>query len=457
MSTLSQRILLRDAIRMMLSEDDMRVGAALDAEERAAKAAFEKAQAELDRWDAENAKRTALINKADQVGIKLGDNKASRELRQQPQYNYDPKVLQSRRETLVDKLEKARAEYGAYDPTAIGYKRVASGGSKTPANMQRPDPDARVYMPISNIKPLRWYDWKDSRWSNVVNKIAYGSSNEKSGEAITGAGPGEGRLAAIFGGKVQGGGVSFDVVTPDDRRWEVKALSSASDLIRPGTEGRTAFERPRKHLENIIKQLRNFNIIAKKLGYELLATSDDDVTIMKYIDGFMIDELPMFEKGEIPFERFKSLRAVLKSLALLRQNWDISGALDVNTTIGLGNKKVEVDKPTFIDVARRVQKAKPDVDVLSNVHEREIAMAALKDAAFKRPAVFFDEWFDSVDVMKVFEQVDGVFIVNQQGFNMVPKPLFKKAFRFKTVSQGVPRFKFSYYDGAPEPVSQTTK
>jgi hypothetical protein len=440
-------------IRMMLREaiDDAGAGAALEAEELAAKVAYEKAKVDLEKWDVENAKRTALMQKAAAVGIKIGDNKASRELRQQPEFNYDAKVLQTKRSSLEDKLEKAQEEYGTYAPSAVGFKRVATGGSRTTADAQKPDPNARVYMSIDQVKPLQWYDWNDPRWARTVGKIAYGSSKEKSGEEAAGTGPGEERLAVIFGGKVQGGGVSFDVVTPDGRRWEVKALDTASTLIRPGTEGRAAFERPRVRLERIIKQLRNFSIVAGKLGHELLATSKNDVALLKYVEGFVSDELPMLSKGEIPSDRFRSLRAVLKSLAELRNRWNGGNqAKQVNTTIGLANQKIDVDKPTFIDVAKRVQRAKPDIDVLSNFEERELALASLKDDAFEHPDNFFNEWFDSIDVMKVFEQVDGVFIVNQTGFIMVPKPLFKKAFRFKRVSQGVPRFGFMYYGGTTE-------
>lgn len=452
MRALQHRVLLREAIKMMLREagEDVRSGEALEAEEREAKAAFERAKAALDRWDAENNKKIMLTNKANELGVKLGDNKATKQLRSQPQFNYDVKLLQTKRETLVNALEKARNEYGAYEPSAVGYKLTSTGGSKTPADMQRPDPSTKVFMPIEQVKPLRWYAWNDPRWSKAIKGVAFGSSKEKSGEEQSGTGPGEERLARILGGKVQGGAVSFDVVTPDDRRWEVKALESSSTLIRPGTEGRAAFDRPKKQLDSIIKQINNFVIVAKKLGHETLALDDDDLRVMAYAESFVDTELSMFAKGEVPPERFKTLRAVLKALSSLKARWLAEGAgKNVNTTVGLADKKINVDKPTFIDVAKRVQKSKPDVDVLSSFEERELALATLKNAAFNDPKAFFNEWFESVDINRVFSQVDGVFIVSPTGFNMVPKPLFRKAFRFRTISQNMPRFKFVYYDGSP--------
>lgn len=450
MGTLRMKLLVREAIRQALLEDDAaRAGEALEAEERAAKEAYEKAVADLARWDAEEAKRVALINRAQELGIKLGDNKASKDLRKDPKYSYDAKVLQGKRETLVKKLEKAKDEYGAYDAAAVSYKRVASGGAKTPANMQMPDPKTKVYMPISEIKPLRWYSWSDPRWAKAVKNIAFGSSKEKSGDEQAGTGPGEERLAKIFGGKVQGGGVSFDVVTPDERRWEVKALETASTLIRPGTEGRAAFEKPRKQLQRIMIQIRNFSIITKKLGPDV-ADNQDDVAILKYISDFIDDEFEMFAKGEISPERFKGLRAVLKALSFLKKKWMSGEKPSDELTVGLADKKIPVDQPTFIDVAKRVQKSSPGVDVLSNFEEKEVACAALKDPAFENPTGFFNDWFETVDINRVFEQVDGVFIVNSKGFNMVPKPLFQKAFKFSQVSQLVPRFRFVFYASSEE-------
>jgi hypothetical protein len=450
MDSLRTKRLLREAIRMMLSEagSESRAGEALEAEELAAKEAYEKAKADLARWDAENAKKTALADKAKELGITLGDNKASKNLRTQPQFNYDVKVLQAKRDTLEKRLEKLQNEYGAYEPSAVEYRRVASGGAKTSDDMQRPDGSEKVYFPIKQVKPLTWYQWNDSRWSRAVSKIAFGSSKEKSGLEQAGTGPGEERLTKIFGGRTQGGSVSFDVVTPDDRRWEVKALESASATIRPGTEGKAAFDRPKKQLDAILKQIKNFSIVTKKFGAEVLAVDDDDIKVMRYVDSFVDEELVMFAKGEISPERFKALRAVLKSLSTLKTKWSAGRPQDAKTTVGLGEKDIDVDKSTYIDVAKRVQKSKPDVDVLSSFEERELATAVLKDIAFEKPSEFFNDWFDSIDVNKVFEQVDGVFIVNSSGFNMVPKPLFKKAFKFHNVSQATPKFKFVYYNGA---------
>lgn len=440
---------LKDAIRMLIEDKGVssdtlaRMGSALDAEEKAAKAEFEKAVADLAAYDAENAKRQAYIAKLKELG-KSADSAEGKKLRKDPAYNYNAKVLTSspkRRDSLVAAVEKAKSVYGAYEPSAVEYKRASKHIASDSEQAEMPDKDAHVYMPIGQVKALRWYSWEDPRWSKVVKQIPYG------GNAASGIGPGEGRLAKIFGGKVQGGSVSFDVVTPDGRKWEVKALESASDQIKPGTEGRSALDAPKKKLERIIDQMKKFVSVVDKIGVQTLATDPDDAKVLAFIDGFIVDEYAMFAKGEVSPERFKALRACLKALSLLKKKWSSGGAESkVDTTVSLGDKTVKVDKPTYIDVAKRVQRSVPGIDVLTGIEERELALSTLRDSAFEDPRTFLDDWYESVDINRIFEKVDGVFIVNSRGFNMVPKPLFKKAFRFGNISQGLPKFKFSYYD-----------
>lgn len=435
--------LLRETIKLIL-EDDERISARLDSEEKSAKAAYDAAVSELQKWDEENAKRLALLDKAESLGIKIGDNKASKDLRKQPAFNYDPKVLQKKRENLVAAVDKTRDLLGAYDPRITNFKRAQKDVKTTPAAM--PDGSEKVYMPIGQVKPTIWYSWADPRWAKAIKNVPYGSSKDKTGDETVGVGPGEERLAIIFGGKVQGPSVSFDLVTPDERRWEVKALETASTLLRPGTEGTAALAKPMKRLISICKQLSLFSKVVQRLGPELVAMDDEDLATFQYIKDFVDNDIEVITRGELSTEKFKLIRAILKATIALKQKWHVKKKPDSSYTIGLGDKDIAVDKPTFIDVAKRVQKASPDEDVLSSFEERELAVSPLKDSAFENVNSFFDEWFDSVDIERVFSQVDGVFIVNTSGFNMIPRQLFKKAFKFEVISQMKPKFSYTMYN-----------
>ena len=430
--------LVRQLILDVLNEE-MSPSASMDAEELNAKAAYEKALYDLNKWDVEDKKRSALYNRANELGIKIGDNKAFRDLKSSPEYAYDINVLKPKRETLQQKFDKVRDAYGLYNPAVISYRRA----TKTPpqTDVQRPDKSTRAIVPIRSIKPLQWYSWNDHRWVERVSDISYGVK-DKTGNEQAGVGPGEARLAEIFGGKVQGGNVSFDVVTPDGQRWEVKALNNQSEHIRPGIMGKAVFDKARKRLDSIIKQMHNFAIVAKKIG--------DDNDAINYIHSFVEEEADMISKGEISPERFKAFRTTLNVAAMIKKQWSSGEEANVDTTIRLANKKVTVDKPTYIDVAKRVQKAVPNVDILGSIKEHEIALSALRDSAFDSPAEFIDNWYQSIDINNVFEHDDGVFIVNTEGFNLVPRSMFKKAFVFRRVSQGFPRFEFAYFSGTPQ-------
>lgn len=436
--------LLREFLQILAEEGE---GARLDAEEAQAKAVYEKAQAALQTWEAEMAKKNAFIARAREMGLNPEGESARKKLRSQPEFAYDPKVVQKKRETLEKDLKKARDKYGAYDPSVTGYER-ARVTKKPGAQAQYPAKTAKVYMPIGSIKPNQLYKWDDPLWNKVVKGIPLGfTKGGTSDDKQSGTGPGEARLAVILGGHVQGGGTSFDITTQDERQWEVKGLKGPKDLVRPGTEGLAAFEKPRQRLMKLMKALRNFTIVVKKLG---LADSagEGDKKVFEFVKGFIDDEFEwIVGKGEISGDRFRSLRAALKAVSVLKQRWEQGGIEpDLDTTVGLGKKSVKVDRPTFVDVAKRVDKAAPDAGVLSAKDDMEIALSTIRDPAFDDPRIFFDEWFASVDVRRVFEQVDGVFIVTPEGFFLVPAELFKDSFKFVKVSQAKPKFAYAKYN-----------
>lgn len=435
----------------LLNEDG--VGTEFDKAEEEAKSAYEAAKAALDRWTQNKEKKGAYDAAFSKLRAKgYGEDRARAELLKDPRYAYNTVLNAKKRETLEAELDKAEARYASYNPEVRGYRRTKKFGAKTIADKQMPKKTAkRSILDITKTSFMTWH-----KWPAQIKKtnLSYGSKSagEDVEQAALGTGPGEEWIAHIFGGQVQGGGVSFDVVMPDGSAWEIKQLLRSSDTIRPGTEGRQAFEGAKNHLNAIVKQIKNFTKVATKIGLADRLGSDDKKKL-EFVKTFIDDEAEMIlGKGEVSKERFIDLRSVLITLSKLKAlNAESLGekGSSPELTVGLNDKQIAVDRPTFIDVAKRVEKATKREDILSQFEELDIALATLKDAAFDDPRSFFNEWFSSIKIDRVFSQVDGVIIVNPQGFMIVPKDQLQTTIKFDKITQGQPRFVLSNFGAGP--------
>lgn len=444
---------LRKIIREILQEQKLlaeegvpspfRTGDDYNAQERAAKESYEAAIANLAAWDDNEAKKQALVAAAKKMSVTV--DTAKKRLKDNSAYKFDTVLAQKKRKTLEDEVDKAKKAYSAYEPHPdYDISLSKTSASKSTQDKELPPPGKKVYLSIDEIKQLTWYPWPKE-----VNKSgkSFGSSSTKTGEEVTGTGPGEEWLAFILGGQMQGAGVSYDVVTPDGRTWEVKALYSPTELVRPGTEGIKALDKSRKRIEKILLQMKNFSIIARRPGFfEKSDLSEVDQKIIAFVHTFVEDNFEMIvSKGEISRERFIALRGVLKAIGkfkLYHGQKPNDDAVEVDTVVSLNDKRIKVDKPTFIDVAKRVERSTGDKTIMSQFQKFDILLSVLKDVAFDNPTEFFNDWFNSIDVNNVFSQVDGLFVVNTQGFIMVPSKDLKKTFRFQLISQGRPKFSF---------------
>lgn len=437
---------LRSIIREVLSEKKFqtpfRVGDEFDAQERAAKESYEAAVANLAAWDDNEAKKQALIAAAKKMGVTV--DTAKKRLKDDPSYQFDVVLAQKKRKTLEDEVKKTETAYTEYNSERRAQNLPTSSvKSDEPAYEKTLPKDKKAFMNINDIKPTIWYPWPA-----VVkqSKLSYGSAASGGSAGGVGLGPGEEWLAHIFGAEVQGASVPFDIVTPDGRSWEIKALEQPSATIRPCAEGRKAFASPRKRLNQIMMQLKNFSVIARRSGFfSPKDLSQNDKVVINFVTTFIQDEFEMIvEKGEISKERFITLRGVLNAVSKLRaehgQKDESSKDLKIDTRISLNDKEVTVDKPTFIDIAKRVEKATGDKTIMSGFEKFDILLSTLKDSAFDNPTQFINEWFDSIDVGYVFQHVDGLFIVNMRGFVMIPSSMMKKLIKFEKVSQGIPKF-----------------
>ena len=393
--------------------------------EMLAKKEYELAKAQLKAWDdADQAIKTWEAAGGKKTG--------------KPKPKYPDGMSSSSRQKLTAKFERAEEIYADYDPAVKKYvsRRTASAATKNYDPADVPDQSKPQITDIGDVKAFVWYPWPGNISSH--SKTKYDDPNKRK----VGIGPGEEWLAGYFGGNVMGPSRSYDLVTKDGKRWEVKALERPSETIRPGTEGRRAIEAARRRLNSILLQMRNFIVVAKNLGFMDDMSHADRSLMLKYVNEFLEDNYDwIVTAGEVSIERIVALRSTLKTI---NDYCATTGVGDIKKTtgdvIGLNDREINVDKQTFIDVTKRVEKSTGQKDLLSQINKDERLLSTLKDKAFTKRSEFLDEWYESVDVNKVFEDVDGVFVVNTKGFVMIPKSRLKEGLKFLKISQGTPRF-----------------
>jgi hypothetical protein len=419
---------------------------------------YDDAVASLEAWKANDRKKQEFNKKYQELRSQgVSEKKAKEQLKANPKTSYDVKLAQKAEKTLEADKDKAEGELSAFDPEVRDYVRNKKGGARGLANKQLPEKGKKKHLDINKVKGMTWLPWPEAVKKSGISYGSKAAGIEGEG-ADAGVGPGEEWLAYVFGGQMQGGGVSYDVVTPDGSTWEVKQLLTRTETIRPGTEGLKAFEEARTRLVNIMNQLRDFVETAKGIG--LTETLSDNVAKkINFIEEFVTDEYEMIvAKGEISKDRFIDLRASLITINKIKQALDLhksaskgaKGKKGTKPTVSLNDKKVAVDKNTFIDIANIVKKATGDEDILSGIEQVEIAMSPLRDSAFDDAKGFFNDWFASIKLENVFSQVDGgLFVVHPNGFMMIPKGNLNSALKFEKVTQGKPRFSLPIFGAGP--------
>ena len=426
----------------MLIEAEETMGAQFERDEETSKQNYEEKKNALVLWDENNHKKQAFNIEAKRLGLSpTGD--AARRLKLNPKFNYNAILASKQKDSLLKDLDKAEAHYASYNPQIRGYRRERKQYIKKALNRKLPS-KKHSQMNINTIPGLKWIDWP----KDIKNcGFSYGSkASVNDHETASGVGPGEEWLGWVFGAEVQGGTVSYDLITQDGLSWEVKQLLKPSDLIRPGTEGLKAFDDARVRLNKIMIQIKEFVIIAKKIKLGSML-SDEDHKRLDYLSDFTSDQFEMIvTKGEISKERLIDLRAALYAINKIKLNVGENKNNKLKTSVSLNRKTYVVDKPTFIDVAKKIEKSTNNSSVLNDIEEVDIAMTTLRDKAFDDPKKFFNEWFESIKISHVFSQIDGgVFIVNPKSFMMIPIDSAQAVIKFDSVSQGKPKFKLTIF------------
>lgn len=433
--------IVKEALYDMLAEGrDVPAGEEFEVLEKAAREKYDAAVARLKAYDVNHAKHELYLKKFKDVSVQLKSQKKARSaLLSDPATAYDHSLVQLSRDKLENDVKKAREALGSFDPSAVDYAVVRK---PKVIRSSQPEPfDAKGALhSLKKFKSLKWHRWP--------------RTSKKYEPSMVGTGPGEERLAHLFGAKVVGGSESYDIIMPNGTTWEVKQIVSASDPLRPGTEGKKAVDNARRRINRIMVQLKNFTSLARKLNVKELVPQRNAAQI-ELIATF-VDE--QFEQivgaGELSRRTMIDIRSVLKTAKdfkdVVGSAEGTDGVVKDKQKVAFNDVEVEVDKQTYVSLARAVRKATGKNDVITDVNAFDMLLSTLKDKAFENVTAFLNEWFESVDPDDVFSKVTGgMFIVNQRGFIIVPKDMIGSVLQFERITQGMPRYSFKAYGSGP--------
>lgn len=360
---------------------------------------------------------------------------------------------------------RALKEYEIYD---ISVTKRYYGTSARARELKPKDEKMGKKMLIPSFNPIKipehfsYYSWID--FPEVEKNVDYKSlikGEEEEKVVVTGAG--ERRIAAIFGGEYMGPTMSYDIKI-EDKKFECKELTRETPYIRPGKHGLMAMIRFKKQLDEVARNIRNFS-----KTFETCKSVDLDQKtnlIINKISSFVDDAYDkIVGTGEVCTNRLIYLVTIINEIKGLLKSNDVCIASNKDEDLSIsgnpsiifkGSDKNETAVIVNLSPSKYLQVA--DL-VLRDKHLNTIATNMIKDhiwvvaAKHLTHAVFGEEvdaevWLKNlikkINVYSVFPQkeIAGLFIVNPDGFYYVPSKDFPKRIKFKTVSQGKPKFEF---------------
>jgi hypothetical protein len=248
------------------------------------------------------------------------------------------------------------------------------------------------------------------------------------------AGPGERKLAAQLGANgPMGSGVSYDI-EQNGFKYEVKAIDDNSTTIRGAAEGIKLFTRVSRKINDVFVQIKTFIDKYKQFF------GDDAFT--RRTEAFFAEEEEKFESGGISEERLRKFSAVIQSVSRrLRSLGGDPGPTDTKK-ISVNNKDYQVSKQTYQTILDLLGVNTANLDKKQMV---EFLSSILKSSAFVDVDRFISEIEQDLRPSQMFANiVDGVFIVHPtNGYFYLSIPDIDKFFKFVSVSQGRPEYKFT--------------
>jgi hypothetical protein len=295
------------------------------------------------------------------------------------------KTIEMKISRLSLSIKKIDVELNSYDPHNYSYN-FEEREVRLPMDRSA-DLFPLALIPIEKLPKNTWVTWPDS-----VADIKFGSVNDKENTdrvRVDGVGPGENRIAAIVGGLVMGPFVSYDIALPDSK-WEVKSISSKVQTIRTCGAGRSAFSQARKRLSDIVGQLASVS--------EAVSRDSRVVSATESCRKFLKFHKEMIEKGEVSVDRFNKLQLM-------------------------------------IEMYHHLIEEVPDMSLW------------LRDPVFSYPNSFFEMWTSTIKASKVFDETDGLIIVDEQkGFYIIPKKDLDTHVKLGRISLGTVIFWFADYN-----------
>jgi len=250
-------------------------------------------------------------------------------------------------------------------------------------------------------------------------------------------GPGELKLAWELGGEIQGHSVSYDVIDAQGNKWEVKE-PNASDMIRPGVEGRRAVEGIRQQIEEICRQLRQG---FSRIDMSALPAYESETGIKSFdVEDFIEHDIPMVMNGELSQGRIvgkthKNPVGLLQVMEYVKHM--IGDANKCKRKVSWNGSEREIDVATYVRTSRELGLSDSDM----GVEVCDLFAGTFSHPAFRKPRTFIrDVWLRGVQASTVFDNVAGVVLVSPQQFMIVPHAELNDHLRFLYISKGEPRF-----------------
>lgn len=293
-------------------------------------------------------------------------------------------------------------------------------------------PAAKSKAPKRPIVPMQWNAW------NKRNPMKWEPTQ-------TGTGPGEAMLAWELGGETQGGNVSYDVVTADGKKWEVKFPDPNNNTIRAGQEGQGAFAAASKELIAVMDQLvTGFASLTDKNTSGAIAAllGPKGAEQVQQIKMFVDTAAPLMTKGEISFGRIfggtsanpVGLKQAMEFIHMLMTSHGAKPGKETTKNVTYADKKRDVDIPTYIKVGKTLDVPSDEIDV----DVTDLFFGSFTHPGFKDPAKFIsNNWTNGAPASAVFGKTDGVILVDQsKGYFIIPTKKLDKTLTLIQVTQG---------------------
>lgn len=271
-------------------------------------------------------------------------------------------------------------------------------------------------------------DGKFHPWPDTILQIPWRTAG---GDGQDLNNPGEDRVAALVGGERQGSASTFDVLGPDNKKWEVKYPVGAK--IRTGVEGTSASSKFRSQVKSVSQSLAELN--------ESEFVQEADAELAKNLNEFVSADqngLKSILKDEISLRAFDRVMDILKRLSVLERKQG-EATVEIST-----NEKSAVGIVSRQDALRIAKLAglKPDEIGVSSL---EGALSVIDVSVLSDPEKWKQDIVDSVKASKVFAEMTGVVLVSQGGYVVVGQDQLDSAFTFNGITQA--RIKYNVSSG----------